>query len=1128
MSKVFRLFEGAGVTHWETRAGDYNNNVIREIQGGDGDKTHVLPTSIPSPFARLDLFRSAFKTFENPTISLDGDTNNHRIVSECLDLLELLYNYDSVADRIRIVAWDKTIDLSLLYESRAAGHQLLGKTLSLFLSQDRKSFHFDALKRFYIIYFDGLILGGTSPKTLVFTTANPKRFANITVENDTLFSGIIKPLYKRNPGFVKYLVSLFKENDVLRECMGEFDAYVRQNFQFLRNTDHTLYKELDEADLRTLNDYAEIEYNNTLTLEIFGVPLRKIKKISLLEKIQQESEFLLHADKKFEDVIPMVLASNGSLGHLNYLNANTKWDVNQKVESTNLPFNQRKLPGKDIRYPYLTIDDFLTNELYETPYPINVDFFFDGNFVDETGEKSVGYLLPLKPLFFECFSESVLWNKKFKGKPMIEILKRRSFVQVTLRIPINAGNDFIELMKRYEYDGVKETYGKIVSCQKYVQFFPFQKSAVTPNYYLNLLDAEENDTNQALELTFDGEPAAHTSLKSRLHKANAYHNTHFYRIKQNFSLIGLRQCDAEESNYLIPKWDADRGIDSQFTFSIDFGTSNTHIEYAVNAGEAKPLDFATQNNGLAKTYYADAIEGEERLLLEMEFIPEEIGRESEFLFPVRTVLFDYHNYEATSYQAFLDYNIGFSYEKRRMVPTNRSRAFTNLKWISNNVNRAEQEAQVNSFLEQLIVMCKTKVMVEGGDISATRFVWTYPLSYGTQQITNLAEMLKMLIKRHFGEHVSIDSVCESIAPFYAITKEGRLLGTSNHILSLDIGGGTIDSVVYQNKKVKTISSMLFGANFLYANGYETAIDNNGFYKLGETFLNDLPDDVAINIQHIKKNIKDTNKLEDLISFYFSLEKHKELKGKTNVSFSKILAGNSAIRTVLLFYYASIIYYNVRAMQVAGLEKPTKLIFSGNGSRFLSMLDRLDRKEILAEYTNALVDAIYKQDVQERSDIQIITYANPKELTSRGAISIVNEKTEELLEELSIRNIKKSFVTYLGDASDTLVSSENPLRYQDLDNRFNESTYKEYEGFVRLFVDLKGISLRDLFDITVDLKQTFEPILLNKNRAVEYLETGIELRKKQVNIVDDISDPFFFYIVRGMLSDMLKKLMPNEN
>lgn len=1127
MAKVFRLFEGAGVTHWEGRAGDYNNNVIKEIQGGDGDKTKVLPTSIPSPFARLDLFRSAFGAFENATILLDGETNNHRIVSECLDLLELLYNYDSVADRLRIVAWDRTKDLPLLHESRATGHQLLGKTLSLFLSQDSKSFHFDMIKRFYIIYFDGFILGGTSPKTLVFTTANPKRFAHITVENDTLFSGIIKPLYKRDRGFVKYLVALFKENNVLKECMGEFDAYIRRNFQFLRSTDHTLYKELDEVDVRTLNDYAEIEYNSALTLEIFGVALRKIKKQNLLEKIQSESEFLLHAEKKIDGITPMVLSSNGNLGHLNYLNANTKWDVNQKVERSSLPFAQRTLPGKDIQYPYLSVDDFLTNELYETPYPINTDFFFDGNLEDETGEQKVGYLLPLKSLFFECFNESALWDKRFKSKPMIDIIKRRSFVQVTLRIPINMGKDFIDLTKRYEESGVKESYGKIVSCRKYIQFFPFQKSTVAPNYYVNLLDAEEDDTNQDLEITFDGQTAAHKSVKSRLHKANAYQNTHFYRVKENFSLISLRHHGSEDGNYLIPKWHGDRGIDSQFTFSIDFGTSNTHIEYAVNAGQTKALDFSAQNNGIAKTFYPNATEGEERLLLEMEFIPEEIGRESEFIFPVRTVLFDYHNYDAVNYQALLDYNIGFSYEKRRMIPTNRSRAFTNLKWINNTVNRAEQEAQVNSFLEQLIVMCKTKVMVEGGDISATRFVWTYPLSYGTQQITNLAEMLKMLITRHFGENVSIDSVCESIAPFYAITKEGRLLGTSNHILSLDIGGGTIDSVVYQNKRVKTISSMLFGANFLYANGYEMAIDGNGFYQLGESFLNNLPDDISVNIQHIKKSIKETNKLEDLISFYFSLEKHKELKGKTNVSFSKMLAGNSAIRTVLLFYYASIIYYNIRAMKVAGLEKPTKLIFSGNGSRFLSMLDRLDKKEILSEYTNALIDVIYEGVDVEKSDIQIITYENPKELTSRGAISIVNEK-EELLEELSVRNIKKSFVTYLGDADETLISAERPLRYQDLDNRFNESTYQEYDAFIQLFVDLKGVSLRDLFDITVDLKQTFEPILLNKNRAIEYLETGIELRRRQVNVVDDISDPFFFYIIRGMLSDMLKKMMPNEN
>ncbi|MBE8712688.1 hypothetical protein [Sphingobacterium hungaricum] len=1126
MAKVFRLFEGAGVTHWETRAGDYNNNVVKDIQGADGDKSKNLPTSIPSPFARLDLFSSAFDYFENPAVQLDGDTNNHRIVSECLDLLELLYNYDNLADRIRIVSWDRRVDLPLLQQSSFDGHQLLVKTLSLFLNQDRKAFNFDSINRFYIIYFDGFILGGTSPKTLVFTTANSKKFAQVTVENDTLFSEMIKPLYKRNRGFVKYLISLFKEYDVLKEKMTELDAYIRRNFVQIRASDQAFYRELDEVDVRTINEYAEIEYNNTLTLELFGVPLRKIKKQSLLDKVQEESEFLIHTDKKFDAYIPMILTANGNLGHLNYLNSNTKWDINQKVYASDLPLNQRILPGKNIQYPYLTVDDFLTTELYETPYPINTEFFFNGNLDNQTDSK-VGYLLPLKTLFFECFAESNLWNKKFQGKSMIEIIKRNSFVNVVLRIPINEGKDFIELTKKYEKSDINSNNGKLVSFKKYLRLFPFQKSIIQPNYYLNLLDAEENDANQELQLKFDGKNPIYQSSKSRYSKANSFYNTYFYRIKDNFKVIEIKQKDASVSNYIIPRWQDEKGIDSQFTFSIDFGTSNTHIEYAVNGGNTKPLSFAIGKNGIAQSFDSDVLEGEERLVFEMEFLPDEIGGDSEYTFPVRTVLFDYRNYEVTSYQPILDYNVGFTYEKKKLLPTNRSAAVTNLKWINNAVNKAEHEAQVCSFLEQLIIMCKTKVLVEGGDLSATKFVWTYPLTYGTRQISNVSDNLKKIIKDHFGENASVDDICESIAPFYAISKEGKLLGTSNHILSLDIGGGTIDSVVYQNKRVKSISSMLFGANFLYANGYETSIEGNGFYQIGENFLNELPEDLSGTIQGIKKSIKETNKIEDLISFYFSLEKHREFRGKTNVSFSKALADNENIRTVLLFYYASIIYYNIRAMKANGSEMPTKIIFSGNGSRFLSILDKAESKIILTEYTNALINSIYNVVDGNKSKIQIITYPNPKELTSRGAISIIAEN-DELLDELSVTNIKKSFVTYLGDVNDTLISESNPLQYQDLDSKYNVPVYDEYAKFIRLFIDQKGVSLRDLFDITVDMKKSFEDILLNKQRAIEYLETGIALRHKQVTMVEDISDPFFFYIVRGMLGDMLRKLMPNEN
>lgn len=78
------------------------------------------------------------------------------------------------------------------------------------------------------------------------------------------------------------------------------------------------------------------------------------------------------------------------------------------------------------------------------------------------------------------------------------------------------------------------------------------------------------------------------------------------------------------------------------------------------------------------------------------------------------------------------------------------------------------------------------------------------------------------------------------------------------------------------------------------------------------------------------------------------------------------------------------------------------------------------------------------------------------------------------------------------------------------------------------MDQSKINLRNLFNIEINLKSSYASILINKQRALEFLETGIKMRRKQVIDNERISDPLFFYIIRGMLGDILQKINENGN
>ena len=93
MTKVFRLHNAGSDTigGWGHSA-QYNSTVINSITDPAGATATREITSIPSPFARMDLVKEAF-AFVN-RIGLDGDTIHHKMVSHALDVAQIFFNFD--------------------------------------------------------------------------------------------------------------------------------------------------------------------------------------------------------------------------------------------------------------------------------------------------------------------------------------------------------------------------------------------------------------------------------------------------------------------------------------------------------------------------------------------------------------------------------------------------------------------------------------------------------------------------------------------------------------------------------------------------------------------------------------------------------------------------------------------------------------------------------------------------------------------------------------------------------------------------------------------------------------------------------------------------------------------------
>lgn len=162
MAKVFRLHEGQDGTGWFA-----SNPISRDQLETIKTEGKDVASSIPSPFARLDLVKSAFSWVANNGI--DGSSAQHKLVSDALDVAQLFYLSPKHNDKIKIVSWKPKDRFEQLIKDGNSTHSHFAETLDIFWKQDSGVYNFDKVDRLYFLLNNAnQILGGTSPATLFF------------------------------------------------------------------------------------------------------------------------------------------------------------------------------------------------------------------------------------------------------------------------------------------------------------------------------------------------------------------------------------------------------------------------------------------------------------------------------------------------------------------------------------------------------------------------------------------------------------------------------------------------------------------------------------------------------------------------------------------------------------------------------------------------------------------------------------------------------------------------------------------------------------------------------------------------------------------------------------------------
>lgn len=1116
--KVFRFHDGADLYGWDNSS-PLNDKAIAAIKDPNGEHASREITSIPSPFARIDLVNTAFKEVANR--DLEGDTIYHKMVSDALDIGQILFNHEKYQEKIEIISWDPKVDLQNLLDSPNKGHKSLGESLRLFLNQDAKTYNFDKMHKLYLLnYKDGLnpinIIGGTSPASLFFTSANKFKLDGFIVGNDTLFDNEFCPLHKREEAFIEYIFLLSKIIPNFTIDFKNFNDYLVKVFPLL------------SAELRARINNINVDIYESLPnlsidgggemVEVLNINLKKSK--GNIEDIRN-SDFVLNSPHNSAIDQPVLVLPNDIItGSFKYVSA--EWDTANKAPSYDqVAPQQRRLPFDGSLYPYFVISDFLEPVLIRTHLPIDNYYFENGNI-----ESKNGYLFPLKPLFFKYFSPDAL-TQSINGEKMFEIKSlSNGHVDVFLRLPVQKDKHIT--YKRTYYNPINQAHkpefseienkGTIIENRLNLGISPFYTfpKAIPPEYNVVLYDADfnpllEGNTYQVQFYKANSEAINLVQKTQRRFKEEENVNMYGLVVNSNFDFIQVSHDHAK--GILIPKFDYKVGGGSdQYTVAVDFGTTNTHIEFSKNQGIATPFEL-TQSEGKHMGHLIDGEKHDEAFLklIHIDLMPNIIQKGGLYEFPQRTVM-AFHKKTNFAQAMFSMANIAipFQYEKKSFALNTEIK--TNIKW-----NRDDNSSEVmHSFFEQLIKMIRNKILLNNGDLNRTKIIWSYPASMMTFELNGLEHKWNTIIAKYFGNNVEISKVCESLTPFYYYINEKGKAALEKPIASIDIGGGTADVAIYKEEKPILFTSYKFAGDAIFGDNYRRNININGFVqKYTKILTNKLNENNLGDLATVIHTIYSRNNSNDAINGLFSLENHQMVRSKkVNISFLDELKKDTELKMIFLLFYSAHVYHLAHLFKARELDTPSSISFSGTASKLLTVIDASNEKTSLKLLAELIFEYVFGNG--EKTSIEILLEDNPKEIASKGAIYYTKSN------HVDLKDIREVLIN-----NNTLTSQSELLTYDRVDH-LEADALNDYEVFLTMFFELnKQISFRDYFGIENRVSNYTKEFLISKKGNA--MKMGIQEKRKELENHGDeeIAETLFFYPLVGSLGELAYNLVNKD-
>jgi antitoxin component of RelBE/YafQ-DinJ toxin-antitoxin module len=904
---------------------------IGEQRTDNGGALNALPT----PFARFFIFKEAFRRVleERNDSKKQAGRAYEQIVSNCLDVFELLYNKEYYENhwndrerKIIIKEWNYDTDLKTLKNQIP----ILGNAVESYFNDD-----LDEKKLFFVILVEKgkeYLLATSSPFTGFITPPDLDEKKVVDEDKDKCDSDkdknsydITEDLKRKSSGKYFHDILLFEKRSAdFKNYMYNFlfgnGSAVNERFRELRNYIQSFKSDgeiTDNWSSESLQPIRSSDGNNELIVNGIG-----IKNSKDIDAVNYFSDAVLRT--------PYKLASS---------------------KFKTLTYIGNKQPDRD--YDYLLPLSSQALEVIDNPD-------FKASCKEMNGAIEVTVEIKGKP-FKKIYREDEAVLRSGEGK-IIDLSKSEINLDLALfpnvLSPVEAENNYFKVFVSTFDNNNRRTF---TTKDLDLDFYKLESGV-----YQRIDVAEDKTFSYGVR----------TTERSQQGKSSEC-GTKYYEVFGTSFDVMLAKVVIDSNKYtfaLFPLWDKCETSDKAFSYAVDFGTSNTYISRREKDTMDEPQqltmsepivsflhDKAVSRQKSQITCWEDKTPEPFKRALKTEFVPPFFDG-TVYKFPIRTALC--RTGDTPKVSLFDNSNIAFFYEKDK--PSGNQKVDTDIKWSGD-------EQKLRTFIRELLLIIKADMLQDGGSISRTGLIWFRPLSLKPSDKEKFEKIWSEESKTvlNLESPKQIKCYTESEAPYYYFNVKDEYKSVKS-VAIVDIGGGSTDFVYFTDGEAKIANSVHFGCDVMWGNAYDQFVNSkkNGIFNLYKDIIHfDTNKNKALD--DLNNQMVGNSTTQDIINFWISNDSETKISEKLKADFAYVFA----------YHFTAVIYYLASMLKVNGCEYPRTITFSGNGSRYIDQYLTSD-VNLLSEITKLVMGKAFGEGI---TDIQLILPAVRKESTCYGGL-----------------------------------------------------------------------------------------------------------------------------------------------